>query len=310
MSLTVITPHYNMTHLISRCIESVQSCIEDIDEHIIVDDHSGQDEFDRLVDLTSHLRSCTLIRNKENIGAIGSCKVGLSRAKSSHIVFLAADDWLVSENIGFLRDLIEKYPRVGIVVGDLIIARQVGCQEHDMTHRLFRSGPRKCKPIPVKNPKDFLTAAILPRVHGQVFISRSALLRLDSYDSRLRWNCDLYTHQKIAIADGMITVRMPFTAFRKRKGSFGDTANTNRSRQIVTLMRLLRCLEASGNASMREVYIKSGQLWIHKHSLAAILRFGAYEYITLKYLTLKAAISCLRCLKKLLVVMEADTRAN
>ena len=298
MSITVITPHYNMTGWLSRCIGSVQDCIQDIDEHILVDDSSTQAEFDRLLEIVADAERCTILRNPKNLGVLKTLEVGFLRAKSSHVIFLAADDWLISKNIRLLNEFTEQYPSVGIIIGDLIVARQKSDNEEDFTQRLVTMGPKNHSATPVKSPRLFLSSSIKPRMHGQACISKDSLLRRQFYDSKLRWNSELYMHQVIAIEDGIISVRIPFTAFRKRRGSFGEAAFTNRLRQIATLTRLLAELKRQDNNSIRDVYIGSGQLWIQPHSLAALLRLREYEFITAKYLFLKTIIFLFRRFKR------------
>jgi glycosyltransferase involved in cell wall biosynthesis len=272
----------------------VQLAIDSIEEHIIVDDHSSEAEFRQLINLTSKAKSCTIIRNDKNLGVVKASRVALARARSSHVILLGADDWVVSENIRLLKELTERYPHIGIVVGDLIIAKQRSNMETDFTERLIHVGPRSCRPIPVKQPSEFLGSAVLPRMHGQACVSTNALRGIGGYNASLRWNCDLYAHQQLALDHGMIYARIPFTAFRRRSNSFGNSCRSKRLRQIATIVSLLRSLKRPENLGMRKIYIESGQLFIHEGSLAAILRLKDYEYITIKYLSLKIAVSCFR----------------
>src|ERR1700734_3040068 len=90
MTVAVIIPTFNHAHFIGEAIKSVLAQTRQADEIIVVDDGSTDDP--RTV--AAQFQKIYLIR-QDNRGPSAARNTGLQRCKTSHLVFLDADDRLL-----------------------------------------------------------------------------------------------------------------------------------------------------------------------------------------------------------------------
>lgn len=101
--LSVIIPVYNCAPVIVRCLESIDYPDAEI---IVVDDGSTDGSADVVKDYITTHSNVRLIQ-KENGGASSARNVGVDAASGKYIVFVDADDYLVSGGIVRMVDLAE-----------------------------------------------------------------------------------------------------------------------------------------------------------------------------------------------------------
>lgn len=107
--VSVITPMYNASSVIERCILSVQSQSYKFIEHIIIDDCSRDDSYKIALDLSKKYKKITVLRNKNNSGPAKSRNHGLVYSKARYIAFLDSDDFWHHEKINKQLLLLKKY---------------------------------------------------------------------------------------------------------------------------------------------------------------------------------------------------------
>lgn len=101
--LSVIIPVYNCAPVITRCLDSVDYPCAEI---IVVDDGSTDGSAEVIKDYMATHSNVRLIK-KENGGASSARNVGIDAASGKYIVFVDADDYLVSGGIVRMVDLAE-----------------------------------------------------------------------------------------------------------------------------------------------------------------------------------------------------------
>jgi hypothetical protein len=101
--VSVVTPFYNTIYYYDKYITGL---LEDdrIDEIIIVDDHSDQDQYEGLVVLAKHPK-IKLVRNEENLGEFKTRIKGAEIAKNDWVVFLDSDNSLTESYLDKLFEI-------------------------------------------------------------------------------------------------------------------------------------------------------------------------------------------------------------
>lgn len=105
MRLSIVIPLYNCEAVITRCLESID--VVNGMEIIVVDDGStdhGADVVRSYADNHPHVR----IISKKNGGASSARNVGIDNATGDYLMFVDADDYLVSGGLEKLLSLAEK----------------------------------------------------------------------------------------------------------------------------------------------------------------------------------------------------------
>lgn len=125
INYTIVIPHYNIPHLLSRCIDSIPEQ-EDI-QIIVVDDCSPHaEEYNRIVPELS--RPYVEFYSTPIGGSAGRARnIGIEHAMGTWITFLDADDLFVG-NVGFILDKYKDrkedvmyFPAISVFSDDLSI---------------------------------------------------------------------------------------------------------------------------------------------------------------------------------------------
>lgn len=101
INYTIVIPHYNIPHLLSRCIKSIPEQ-EDIQVIVIDDCSPGAEEYHNIVPELS--RPYVEFYSTPIGGSAGRARnIGIEHAKGTWITFLDADDLFVN-NVGIILD--------------------------------------------------------------------------------------------------------------------------------------------------------------------------------------------------------------
>jgi GT2 family glycosyltransferase len=99
MSITVIVPVFNQSHLTQRCLESLLKNSEIARELIVVDNHSTDDTPQLLERFRPHFESkgwsFRVLVNLQNQGFGRACNRGIRESKGSHLAILNNDTWVM-----------------------------------------------------------------------------------------------------------------------------------------------------------------------------------------------------------------------
>lgn len=113
---SIIIPVYNGEKTIERTFASLISNLKYIKEVIVIDDAST-DKTKSIIDKYSKngFLPIIYIKNKKNVGAGRSRKIGIEAAKSEWITFVDADDCLTPNSLKYVHDLITDNPNLKIL---------------------------------------------------------------------------------------------------------------------------------------------------------------------------------------------------
>jgi len=116
--ISVVIPAYNYALTLPRAVESVLLQLDTAVAELIVIDDGSSDDTPRVIEtlLTSHPGRFRALR-KENGGLASVRNRGIREAKGTYLVFLDADDEMVSGALEALVQHIEQHPETRMVIG-------------------------------------------------------------------------------------------------------------------------------------------------------------------------------------------------
>lgn len=126
-SISIIIPVYNAEAFIKACLQSViAQTHQDFDlECIIVDDCSTDMSMEVVRDIIDGYIGeiqFTIVKHKRNLGQSAARNNGIRVAKNDYIAFVDSDDILLPDALLNLANLIDQYPGVDVVQGEVILS--------------------------------------------------------------------------------------------------------------------------------------------------------------------------------------------
>lgn len=115
ISFSIIIPLYNKSRTITQTLDSVCSLAWDHYEVVVVDDGSTDDSPEIV---NSYSSERIKLYRKTNGGVSSARNYGAQKASNPWLIFLDADDLLFPEALQVFGDLIERYPRDEVFVGN------------------------------------------------------------------------------------------------------------------------------------------------------------------------------------------------
>lgn len=113
--VSVIIPNYNRGHLIEGVIDSVNNQTYQNIEIIVVDDHSTDNSWNKLLELQTMVQKLTIHRLSQNKGANFCRNKGVELAKGEFIAFLDSDDYFLPTKIEKQMGIFEQFPKISFV---------------------------------------------------------------------------------------------------------------------------------------------------------------------------------------------------
>ncbi len=143
IKVSIIIPIYNVSAYIIRCIDSVINQTYQYIECILVDDCSSDDSMllteKRLEIYLGHI-DFKVIHHTENRGLSAARNTGTTEAKGDYIYYFDSDDEILPLCIEHLVALVEKYPKVDVVQGNVQII-PTPAKEVDWWNMLYKGFP-------------------------------------------------------------------------------------------------------------------------------------------------------------------------
>jgi glycosyltransferase involved in cell wall biosynthesis len=174
-TIAVIIPTFNHAHYLTDAITSVLSQTRPADEIIVVDDGSTDDP----AAVVAQFQKVQLIR-RENGGLSAARNTGIRSCKSSHVVFLDADDRLLPMALQAGLNCIADRPDCAFVFGGY---RLISDDNTPISPDVFPALDEAAHLAMLRKNQVGMVAAVLFR--------RDCLLAIDGFDEKLR-RCEDY----------------------------------------------------------------------------------------------------------------------
>lgn len=108
VTLAIVIPNYNDVKTLSRSIYSAINQNPKPNEVIIIDDCSTDASFDIAIEFQKKYKQVRVIRNKKNLGVMEALNIGLSEVNSDYVLFLSANDYLLSGIVNIAKETLTK----------------------------------------------------------------------------------------------------------------------------------------------------------------------------------------------------------
>lgn len=135
IDVSLIIPEFNDSDGIKRLLNSIDN-INQLREIIIVDDNSTSSEFEKVLELTKHIKNVKVVLNNSNGNGAGAARnVGLSKASGKWILFADSDDH-------FLNNFTKSINKYSDVKADIIYFPPLSLDEYGelgTRHKVYES---------------------------------------------------------------------------------------------------------------------------------------------------------------------------
>lgn len=230
MKFSVIVPIYNVEEYLERCIDSVLGQTFGDFELLLVNDGSP----DNSAEICRKYLTNDNVKyfEKENGGLGDARDYGIERAQGEYLVFVDSDDYIESDLLENVNNVIEKY-NSDIVIFDFMLV--------DMQDNLLYVEKQKLKPDAVLNLKTNKELLLLePAAWNKVYKRQLFIENGFRYPARV-WYEDLRTTAKVLSgAERIVYIEKAFYHYFLRPGSIMNNGNLKRNLEIIDAVEDIR----------------------------------------------------------------------
>ncbi|TSC52049.1 MAG: glycosyl transferase family protein [Parcubacteria group bacterium LiPW_41] len=130
MKISVITPFYNGSKFIKKCIQGVQSQSVTDFEYIIIDDGSEDEELLMLKGASKEFSNVTIFSTKNEKQA-AAVNFGIKQAGGEYIAFCDQDDWWLPEKLEKQAKFLDEHQDIDLVYSDAFLGDEAGTLRHE-----------------------------------------------------------------------------------------------------------------------------------------------------------------------------------
>ncbi len=222
---SIIIPLYNKEQSIRNTISSILKQTYDNFEIIVIDDGSTDNSLAIVKEIND---SRIKVFSKKNGGVSSARNYGINKAKGTYILFLDADDILLSNSLSVYYDLIMKYPNIKVFTTNFNI---IGTDGSIYTHC------KKTKTSTIASPyRELYLRKIYIRT-GNTLIHSSCFDEIGSFNENLSCYEDLEFN--IRLLDSFQVAYSPEVTFIYiREHSNLSTTNMNFNNQFISVAKI------------------------------------------------------------------------
>ncbi len=118
LEITIVIPNYNHAKYLPRAINSALNQTMQPTLILIIDDGSNDDSVSIIEKFRDQHPIIKFCKNEKNIGVMQTISNVIRQVTTTHIIFLAADDWLLPNFIAETCAVLERYPQAAFCSSD------------------------------------------------------------------------------------------------------------------------------------------------------------------------------------------------
>ena len=270
--ISVVIPNRNHGVFLERCLHSVLEGPQPADIIWVIDDASEDNSLEVVAQLQSRHTQIRLLKKDRPRGLLRNINDHLPEIPSGHVLFLAADDYLLPGAFPRIRQILREHPQVGAVVWDLTIESRLRTRPPH-NYRPRRGGGYFS---PAKVPGRF---GYLPFV-GQALFHVSALQKMGGLPEALRWHADHHLTWVLGLRQGIFYEPKCMGVFQEMEKSYSSGMFGEEQSQV--LRSTVEEWEKPEYSDIRKDLIRGGALAVFdRNSLATLPRIpGGRAYLT------------------------------
>lgn len=251
-SLTIVVANYNHGRFLSRCLQAIVEQTRLPDEVLVIDDCSQDNSLSIVGEFAPSLPGFRLICHSTNQGVVGVLNEGLREAKSSHVLFAAADDWIEPRLAELAMHMVEQYPTAGVCSALTRLAAESG--------EIIGAFPT---PLPLDRPgyiapsraRLLLTADDGWFNGNTAVVNRAAAVEMGGYRAELGAYCDGFLNVALALKYGACFIPKILAVWRRMGSGYATSHLTNPTLMFETFEAVLRAMNESREPLFDDEYI-------------------------------------------------------
>lgn len=283
MKISAVIPAYNSAKFISAAVASIQAQTEPVAEIIIIDDGST----DETAAVVAALPGNVIYYKQINQGPSIARNKGIELAAGDWIAFLDADDQWTEHKIALQKAILEKYPELVLVAGDMAeidnndkIITESMLAKHGMLDS-FRELAGQAIP---KALAGLVTKNFIPT--GTVLAKRDILIAAGGFNADIRFGEDLELWAKIA-TNHPISCLPLCLMLRRQHGNNATSANES---MLLDLTKVMQSIKTHSGHQLKHQGLEPNRLVAD-----AFWNLGYWYFTSCKYnLARNAFISSLK----------------
>lgn len=237
-TVSAVLTNYNHGRYLRGAIDTILRQTVPFDEIIVIDDASTDDSVEIITSLIGHLPQARLILNPVNRGVIYGLNLGLGEATGDFIFYLSADDTYDTRILEWSRALLERYPDLAMISGNIIIHQETTGRERQFILPFAQA--YAC------HPKEALIVAARRRcvtfLGGGNLIRRDVTREAGGYIAELKWHADWFLYLIVAFRHGFGLVPETFARIRMAGDQYSHACFVWKTQRpvIEAFIRILR----------------------------------------------------------------------
>lgn len=279
-SLSVVIPNFNHGIYLAQSLDSVVTQSHPPDEIVVIDDASTDNSLEIIRPYLSRHPNVRLIAKSRNCGLFANIQELLPQLQTTHVMFLAADDYLCAGYLERSHALLAQHPEAGFCVADVI--------------NLFPDGRQKTSNYKFSKAAAYFPPAQVARAargvgfNGQGFYHVEAMRRAGGLLRELRWHADHFICWVLVARHGLCYSPEPGTVFRQLDTSFSAIGIRGKEQKQVFknfLSRLQQPEFADVKARLRDGHILA--------IFSDIILQGGYKEESIRYFLTPSFVTAL-----------------
>lgn len=276
-TLSVVLPNYNDAGYIQESLEAILAQSFTPHEIIVVDDASTDDSVERIEEIARRSTLVRLVKNRQNLGVVGTLNRGIEQASGNFIFMPSADDKVLPGFFEKCMGMLSQYPHAGFCHSDLLT--------FDGRARRFYLSRTPCHLTPDAITERLGRMRSLAAGGGNSIVKRSALIDEGGLSPGLRWHSDSFVFMVIALRHGLCYVPEPLVMVRVQATSYSRANRRRWVAQREVQGQLLKTLESETYRDVMERVRKASSWPLNEFSMVRVLlKQRRQEYLSSRLL--------------------------
>ncbi len=265
-TLSVAVPNFNHAQFLPECLESLLRQRVQPLEIIVIDDASTDNSVPLLEKFSESNPRITLHRNEKNVGVVATMNRALDLVNGQHVFLIGADDRALPGYFEKTMRLLAGHPGAGLCFSD-------PASFNDQTGKVSENRLHLSEAPVFFSPDELMKLARRKRllIPGNCIFRTSALRDAGGFLPELKWHCDFFASNVVALRHGACYVPEPLVQWRAVEGSYMTSGLREAGPQQAVVRRLLELLHSPAYRDVLPRFQTSGALAFTPRATRAIL---------------------------------------